>query len=1362
MSDIRLRKITIDPNLSNLIIQNGTILITDTTPSNNAISGALVIDGGIGINSSIESISSTSGGGLTIKGGLGVAKNTYLGGNLTLDNNTKTFSVNGITNNRLFLDTISNKNFYLSLDGINKHFDITNTELNINVTKDSVNLSTASLIVHGGISINNTTNSLNASSGGALTVGGGVGILGDTYIDNSLVVGKPFSNEFGLFVNYTGYQQFVLENSDGNSNASFNMENNTLNFFNKNDYIFNTTLGNFTFNNTNNTLFVIRQNYSEFSKYLYISDTIQSLNVTTGSLILEGGISIKCSTDAVSATNGGSLTIKGGLALNKKLYTNDLIAIEITNGTKNNKLILHQSNQDVSQTHLFTGFGVNSSGSLRFQIPSLNDDFIFYSSNTSGITSNEILRVKGNKNIQIYGLNQSYSFVPGGASNNDLSLQGLSTATPSSFGLYTADGDRDDNIDLKIFNLGLPNNVTNSEYLKIGWNSSNLSYDISSNYTGTGQNNSINIYSSLNNQLLLNTTGNIILNSSVPSTDSSNGSLILMSGGISINSSVDSLSYTQGGSLTSAGGGSFRKNLYVGGTFLFSTHLRSNTSFATYSSSTSASRFAIICASTTGSKINNFLQVYSFGGPGSSTQGALNIGSTTSNYFIVNSNFGTTYPLEPISLGFNSSYYLTLMSNGNIGINNTNPQYNLDVNGTLNANNYSLINQLTIYNTSDAFNINSSGSLSVLGGTSISKSLYVGGSIYFTNTSDLSSSTAASVLVSGGITIRSTQISTSQNGALTVLGGVYIGENLYINGNINSNISTIGNIYINSTHESINISTGSIITNGGITIKCSTNSVNLSNGGSILTPGGISIGKDMYLGGNLYDYGITYYRTNNNNVIIIYDNFNFVSFSIDRNLTSSDFSISRYDSIGTFLEKSLIINRSQGIITLNNTINSSNLSTASLIVNGGVNINSSTNSTNLISGGALTIQGGTSIIKDTYIGGQLFIKNTTNSNNYSTGAVIVDGGVGIKGSLNVFGNSIFYGNLDILGTTTSIHTTNTVLTDNTILLNSAPTGTADAGVLTERYQTTNNSGLGDIVNDIEYTPFTLASQSGLTSTEIKLPTNASSSDNYYNNWWIRVTNGFSINQVRQIVSYIGSSKIATIDLAWNSQNPSSGDIVYLYNRNFVGFVWNETDKRIEFGYTVDNPQTDTINFINSIPIYASSAQFNSTVNASNLSTGSVILNGGLLINSTEDATSNSSGNSLSIAGGASIMKSLYVGNNLYINNVAFSPNEDDIITTTSFSASNNVSNQNIPALLFSSNTWGFDIYMSIKLLSDSNLFSNYHIRGVNKDSSWEIIQQYVGDSIVTFNITTLGQLQYSTPNYSNFVSLTFKFKVITN
>ena len=109
------------------------------------------------------------------------------------------------------------------------------------------------------------------------------------------------------------------------------------------------------------------------------------------------------------------------------------------------------------------------------------------------------------------------------------------------------------------------------------------------------------------------------------------------------------------------------------------------------------------------------------------------------------------------------------------------------------------------------------------------------------------------------------------------------------------------------------------------------------------------------------------------------------------------------------------------------------------------------------------------------------------------------------------------------------------------------------------------------------------------------------------------------------------------------------------------------------------------------------------------------------------------------------------------------PNSGDIFTTISFNASNNQSvASNITGLLFST-VWGFDCYLTARITAGVNLYTNFHIRGVNKVSSWEIIKTYVGDDTgIEFFITSSGQLQYTTPNWNSFVSCIFKARALTN
>ena len=118
MADIRLKKITIES--SPLIINKGQISIKNTNVSDSIINGSLITNGGISINCTHDSSNSSVGGCLTVGGGAGIMKDLYIGKNLILENLNGIFQISGISENRLFLDTIVNKEFSISLDGLIK------------------------------------------------------------------------------------------------------------------------------------------------------------------------------------------------------------------------------------------------------------------------------------------------------------------------------------------------------------------------------------------------------------------------------------------------------------------------------------------------------------------------------------------------------------------------------------------------------------------------------------------------------------------------------------------------------------------------------------------------------------------------------------------------------------------------------------------------------------------------------------------------------------------------------------------------------------------------------------------------------------------------------------------------------------------------------------------------------------------------------------------------------------------------------------------------------------------------------------------------------------------------------------------
>lgn len=176
-----------------------------------------------------------------------------------------------------------------------------------------------------------------------------------------------------------------------------------------------------------------------------------------------------------------------------------------------------------------------------------------------------------------------------------------------------------------------------------------------------------------------------------------------------------------------------------------------------------------------------------------------------------------------IQLATSQQSRLTILSNGYIGINTTIPSTTLQVIGTLD------VTDLTTFDSN-------------LPSTSY---------------------TQAAVVITGGLSIGGLNNSQSMfnGGGLTVAGGGSIGKDLYVGGSINGAVgatNTFSYLTITASDGAINISTGSLVTFGGITIQSTLNSTSINNGGSFLTPGGASIGGNLYIGNTVNALKDTY------------------------------------------------------------------------------------------------------------------------------------------------------------------------------------------------------------------------------------------------------------------------------------------------------------------------------------------------------------------------------------------------------------------------------------------------------------------------------------------------------------------------
>jgi hypothetical protein len=741
---------------------------------------------------------------------------------------------------------------------------------------------------------------------------------------------------------------------------------------------------------------------------------------------------------------------------------------------------------------------------------------------------------------------------------------------------------------------------------------------------------------------------------------------------------------------------------------------------------------------------------------------------------------------------------MTILSNGNVGINTSNPSARLHVVGTCITTGVNEFRSNT-----DSTNV-SNGSVVISGGVGISKSANIGGRLRIYNTTPTTSLNEGAVIIDGGLSVKSNQNATNvgNGGALNVAGGASINGDLYVGGSINgsgSSSSTYAYLTLTATDESVNFSTGSLMTFGGITIQSATNATSLTSGGTILSEGGASFGADVYIGGDNYFYGTTNYY-GEDDILVFYDNNVKRRYDINRSSTNN-FSLNRYDVDETFIERTFEIDNATGSIKFYNNNSSLSSTYASMILTGGLSINATSDATNISNGGGLSIRGGLSVVKNVFIGGDAHITSTTSS------ALIVEGGVNIykdatingslttdstfnysgNGSLlhlentsgstlwhyfgqindsstlsyceidfcngsNVYGLKVivsvnnatcnvshnYYGtstfdninniqvfiykdnatgfhlftktpsssstNINIVGkignrfyvvsegsgtepdgstssyagSWTFIYKTsqesnlNYTFGDVTIeglhfnvadnfpvigYNNKNATNTRDLGIAFQRYQSSNDAGTGELVTD-DYILFdSIPNQSTVTSSQIKFSNSLSAIDEYYTGWWIKVGSGANINQVRKVVSYNGSQRVATVDSTWTSQNPSNGDTVYFYNSQYVSFYYNDASKSFETVYNTRDPITKAITSYDHVDLTTNRIILSSTESSINVSNGSLITRGGLSIRNTANSSSSTSGGSITTLGGVGIGKCLIVGDNIAIGTDGFTPTE---------------------------------------------------------------------------------------------------------
>ena len=190
-----------------------------------------------------------------------------------------------------------------------------------------------------------------------------------------------------------------------------------------------------------------------------------------------------------------------------------------------------------------------------------------------------------------------------------------------------------------------------------------------------------------------------------------------------------------------------------------------------------------------------------------------------------------------------------------VGINNNNPQKQLDITGTLRATG---IVEFTNTTTSTT---NSNGALVVSGGLGLAENLNMGGNLDVDGTGKIgsndgsSSNTTGALIVGGGLglgenlnmggdldvdgtgKIGSNNGSTSNTtGALTVGGGLGLGENL----NMGGNLDVDGSAAVGSDAQSTSTTSGALVVTGGTGIG-----LNLNVGGNTVLTGSLELDSSL-------------------------------------------------------------------------------------------------------------------------------------------------------------------------------------------------------------------------------------------------------------------------------------------------------------------------------------------------------------------------------------------------------------------------------------------------------------------------------------------------------------------------------------
>ena len=484
----------------------------------------------------------------------------------------------------------------------------------------------------------------------------------------------------------------------------------------------------------------------------------------------------------------------------------------------------------------------------------------------------------------------------------------------------------------------------------------------------------------------------------------------------------------------------------------------------------------------------------------------------------------------------------------------------------------------------------------------------------------LSASYDGSVELNGQVTITNTTNSTDENngGAFTVRGGASFKKDVYIGGAITlagggtisggGGSSEFASLTLTGTENAINLSTGSLLTFGGVTIQGEDDALSLTQGGSILTAGGVSIGKSLFVGGPVMQIPVGSTAARPNPARTGY---------IRYNSTTSQFEGygpgGAWGSLGGVVD---IAQTTKILASANPSTTDGNLyfytvGNERMRINdlGNVGIGTTSQANRLeVHNGRISLERDDGVEGPVY---QAIYRNISQT----TGTFLFT---------DIYHNSFLYnsilhgsssgGNMFIKGTKVALQYDGGDVAIGKI----TPTRTLDVnGIIKTSYGTSNSGGVLEF-GDSNHAIYGRVNRDGTADNNINY--HAYGGHKFY-------TDGILTNQnVKMTITSSGNVGINIDSPAYHLD--VNGNVHVNSNLYVDGIISGGTQTGSTFAYLT----------------------LTSTDDAINLSTGSLLTYGGITIQSPTDAESFTNGGSFLTEGGASIGKRLFVGDNLIVRN----------------------------------------------------------------------------------------------------------------